>query len=372
MKKIKDIFPTDTLRDSAQRRIDNARTRIFNRAAMVKNGHQPFDVLYDDGFATLRHYTHCDSNADTPKEVHKTPLLIIPPLAVSSKIYDLLEHRSFIAYMLKQGFDVYMIDWGVPTRRDSQRGFDYYVTKTIPRMIRAVREYSNSQDISLHGWSMGGLFTILHAAYSKDPHIKNLFLVGVPIDSHASGILGKMVQVANTVSEKVEHQTGFHVRKLPNPVIHIPGWMNMMMFKAIDPIGMTKSYWHLLKSLDDKSTLVENATKTDFLNHMMDYPGAVIRDTAIHFLLTNGVIKGEFKLNGKDIHLSDITANLFVIAGKTDTLATTRSVEAIMNHVSSKDKTFVDIPGGHVGIISSQITAERTWPYMAKWLAERS
>lgn len=362
--------PTDKrsnqrLSERLSQRIANARQRLFDRDSMVKNANTPFDVLYDDGLATLRHYPSSTAR-------YKTPLLIIPPLAVSSKIYDLLENRSFIQYMLTRGFDVYLIDWGKPTRLDSKRGFDYYITQTIPRMIRAVREYSGSQDISLHGWSMGGLFTILHTAYSQDPHIKNLFLVGVPIDSHASGVLGKIINIAHHAHDRIEDMTGYHLNKLPNQVIHTRGWFNMMLFKAVDPLGTGKSYWHLLKNLDDPDALTENATKADFLNNMLDYPGGIIRDTAIDFLLPNDIIKGEFELAGQRINLGDITANLFVIAGKGDTLATSDSVSPIIDHASSTDTTFHEIVGGHVGIVASGITSERTWPVMADWLAERS
>ena len=47
------------------------------------------------------------------------PVVLIPPLAASSVIFDLLPQRSLVRYMLARGYDVYLIDWGEPERDHS-------------------------------------------------------------------------------------------------------------------------------------------------------------------------------------------------------------------------------------------------------------
>ncbi|MFX6213515.1 alpha/beta hydrolase, partial [Acinetobacter baumannii] len=39
---------------------------------------------------------------------------------------------------------------------------------------------------------------------------------------------------------------------------------------------------------------------------------------------------------------------------------------------SSQDVTFTLIPGGHLGLISSQASSQEFWPKLEAWLSERS
>ena len=43
--------------------------------------------------------------------------------------------NSFIEKLLKAGFDVYMLDWGVPDERDSENTFEDYVDDYIPGAV---------------------------------------------------------------------------------------------------------------------------------------------------------------------------------------------------------------------------------------------
>ncbi len=76
------------------------------------SGKTPFDVIYKHEIMSLRHYRN---ETEAPTHKHRVPLVIVPPLAVNMLIYDLFPTRSLIRYFLAQGFDVYLIDWGVPT-----------------------------------------------------------------------------------------------------------------------------------------------------------------------------------------------------------------------------------------------------------------
>lgn len=354
-------------------RIHNAKKRLFDIDSLLDKEDTPYEVLYDDGLAKLRHYLPIQANqenqpADAAQKKQPYPLLFVSPLAVNTSIYDLLENRSLIHYVLTQGFDVYLIDWGQPTRKQSHKGFGYYVVEALPAMIKAVRKYSGKQKLHLHGWSMGGLFSVLYTAYAKDTDIESLVLVGVPIDTDASGYIGKFSSLARKTLNATEHVTGVHPKYLPSQLMHTYSWMNMMAFKVIDPIGTSKSYWHLFKNLNNDVSLKENAAKAHFLNSMLDYPGRIIKDVAFFFWLENAFIKGTFKLNGQIIDLKNIKSKIMVVTGRSDTLITTASARAILDIVDNDKNYFMEIPGGHVGILNSRISSERVWPKMVEWL----
>ena len=56
---------------------------------------------------------------------HRIPLLLVPPLAATSMIFDLMPHRSVVRYFLAKGFDVYLVDWGDVTADHSNLSLDH-------------------------------------------------------------------------------------------------------------------------------------------------------------------------------------------------------------------------------------------------------
>lgn len=347
--------------------LNKTKQRIFNRQSLVNYANTPYDVIYDDGLTKLRHYS-----ASKNQPTHKTPIFFVTPLAVSTAIYDLLENRSLVRFLTEQGFSIYIVDWGKPDRKHSKLGFNYYVAEALPHLVKAIKDYEQVSQISMHGWSMGGMFAYLYTAFSKDDSIKNLVLLGTPVDAHASGYVGKLSNMADKVYEKAEQLIKLHPRQLPHFVLHSYGWANVLAFKAVDPIGTVKTYLKMFRNMHDEQKMKENATKSDFLLRMYDYPGRVVRDIAIGFWLENKVIKGTFKIKNELIDLSHITANLLVISGANDALVTTECATPILDIVASTDTTHLEIPGGHVSIVCSKKTCNDAWPMMADWLAKRS
>ena len=69
------------------------------------------------------------------KNTHKVPLVIVPPLAVNMLIYDLFPERSLVKYFVAQGFDVYLIDWGMPTRKHTHYNLNTYVSEFMPEFL---------------------------------------------------------------------------------------------------------------------------------------------------------------------------------------------------------------------------------------------
>jgi polyhydroxyalkanoate synthase len=349
-------------------RVQNARDRVFRAQSLVQAGKTPFETIHDDGLARLRYYPPL---VGIPTR-HRVPLVIVAPLAINMLVYDLFENRSFIRYLLSQGFAVYLIDWGRPTRQHANRNFHSYILNAMPNMLAHARAHSGQQQLTLHGWSMAGIFTLLYAAYSQDPDLKNLIILGSPIDAHASGAIGRNYRLAGQFWRWAEPRIGWHPRRLPAKLLHSSGWSNALGFKLLDPIGTLKGHINMIKQLDDRQAVESHATLGAFLNHMVDYPGGVNRDMLLKIWLDNPLKRGEFKLGGKTVYLKDIHAALLAGAGRGDNLVTASSVRPLTRLVGSEDVTFATISGGHVGLIGSQGAADEFWPMLADWLAQRS
>jgi len=359
---------------------DNAFDRVFRAASLVKAGQTPFETLHTDGLVSLRYYPPLQEDfieldgktIPVERKTHRTPVVIVPPLAVNMLIYDLFPQRSLVRFLRAKGFEVYLIDWGMPTRAHSHYNFHTYLSDLLPASLERVRQHSGEQALSLHGWSLGGMFTLFYAGLSKDQNIRNAIILGAPIDSHASGVLGLLSQGLGGIAEFVHKRTGFQIHDLRPHWFHSPGWLNTIGFKLTNPIGSVMGYWELIIRLGDREFVTNHATTAAFLDRMVAYPGGIVQDTVVRIWMDNELSRGTVQIGDDEVQLNNISANLFALAGSEDTMVTPGSAKRLMDHVSSEDKTFRVTHGGHMGIMAGSKAPKESWLEIAEWLAERS
>ena len=93
----------------------------------------PKDVVWRRGRSELWHYRN-DNVRVSP------PLLIVFSLFSRSYILDLQPGNSFVERLLDAGFDVYLLDWGVPDERDAANQLEDYVDDYLPAAVERVRQ----------------------------------------------------------------------------------------------------------------------------------------------------------------------------------------------------------------------------------------
>lgn len=367
-------------RKNARRAVRNLSDRLLRPQELVLAGRSPYEVIHDDGLVRLRHYHPLTEDyilldgvkIEVQHQRHAVPLVIVPPLAVNMYIYDLFPERSMIRYLQARGYDIYLLDWGTPRRRHAHYNLNTYCGELMPELLARVREHSGSLDLSLHGWSMGGICVLCYTALNQDKHIRNLMVLGSPINSHASGNLGKMYRIMNRQAEWVRKNTGFRIHNLNPQWLHTPGWMNTLGFKLMDPVSNLRGYWELLGKLADREFVTNHTTTAAFLDGMVAYPGGIVQDMSVRIWIDNELAKGYMTIGNKEMRLSDIDCSLLVFAGKTDNMVTPAAVETLLDFVSSTDKAFHIAPGGHLGLVHSSKAPEHIWKVIADWLETRS
>jgi len=350
---------------SDQSQIKHLSTRLFHPKTLVLSQSTPYEVIGQFNQTRVRYY------AATQKSF-KEPLVFVAPLAINMAIYDLYPYRSLIKYFQNSGFDVYLVDWGHLGFKDRHLNFLSFIEDFIPKAIELVRTHSGSEQISLHGWSMSGIFVTLYTAHNHPNYVKNLVVLGSPIDSYASGQIGKLYRAINHFIGRNKKLQERIYSGLPKHLIHTPGILNSLGFKILDPKGWLDGHIQLLKNLDDLQFVQEHATLSSFLNNMIDYPGGINQDMLFNVWLQNPLKQGSILLKDKKIELKNIDCSLLVGAGRGDQLVTADAVYPLSQLTNSQDVTFTLIPGGHLGLMSSQASAQEFWPKLAAWLTERS
>ena len=205
----------------------------------------------------------------------------------------------------------------------------------------------------------------------QDPDLANLVLVGTPTDYHRNGALGKQYRRLSRNLKWLRRRTGLRAHDLNPAWLRSPGWANSLAFKLTNPVASVQGYWNLAKNLHDRDFVSAHATNGAFLNDMVAYPGGVIQDIIHYLWVDNVVARSQLPMPDGGGQLSRVQASILNITGAGDPIVTRDCSHAMDNLVGSRDKTYVTIPGGHMGILGGATAQQESWAMIADWLCQR-
>lgn len=372
--------------DNTYRFFRHAVERRTHKERFIISDKSEYQEIYRDGIMQLRYYPHQDTEAFeldndivTPtQERLAPPVLLIPPLGVFGWIYDLMAERSWVRFLNAKGFDVYLVDWGAPEKEHANLDLDTYVNRWLTAAVDKVLDHSQSPDVSLVGYCMGGLLTLLYAGVQAEEgngdKIKNIVTIASPIDFYASHSYGSALKKLAGFTRRTAKKLPFKNLNLDidHSYFHVPGDILSVMFKMTNPFASVVSYFDLVRNLSDRDYIKAHTTTKEWFNNMPDYPGATVQQLIFDFGFKNRLASGQAKIGNKVSSLNKITANILAFAGNNDKIVSEKAAEKIMDVVASEDRTFRVVPGGHAGVFAGGKAKEHTWAITAEWLAERS
>jgi polyhydroxyalkanoate synthase subunit PhaC len=83
----------------------------------------------------VRLFRYLTPEGVTPRDA--PPLLLVMSLVTTSLVFDLQENNSLVRRFLDEGYDVYLLDWGVPDAVDSANSLQTYCDEYLPRAVQA-------------------------------------------------------------------------------------------------------------------------------------------------------------------------------------------------------------------------------------------
>lgn len=293
---------------------------------------------------------------------YKTPLLMTYALINKPYILDLAPQMSVVEHLIQKGFDVYLLDWGEFCWEDRHLGFEDFVHKYIARAVEKVCQISDTNIISMLGYCMGGTMNAMYAGLEKRPEIKNMIFLATPIDFADSAVAGKWL-----------NSPDFDIDKICNSLELIPSKFIDVGVKMLRPIdNFCSTYTRLWKTIDEEKPYYNWKLLDKWVNDNISFPGVAFRQWVKDLYQDNKLIKDEFKLHQQQVKLSNIEASLLVLAGEKDHLVLPEQTTAILDCSSAQDKTYAPFPVGHGGLVFGGLAQREVYPYLAKWLAERS
>jgi polyhydroxyalkanoate synthase len=294
----------------------------------------------------LYHYTPM-----AKKKAVSTPVLVVYGLVGRYTMADLQEDRSLIRNLLLQGVDLYVVDWGTPTRGDRWLTLEDYIDGYLGECVDFIRAKHKLSAVSLLGICEGGVFTTCYAARNPKK-VKSLTLTITPIDFHAGskdaplhhGLIGLWAR----------SMTKTDVDRLIEANGNLPGELMSFVFSMMTPMNaLTKYNLGLFDVMDDEKKLLNFLRMEKWLADRPAHPGEAAKQWLKDLYQDNQLVKGTFKLAGEKVNLKKITMPVLNVFAEEDHIIPPKSTQALKSLIGTKKYTELPLPGGHVGVFVS-------------------
>ena len=299
----------------------------------------------------------------------KTPVLLAYGLIGRYTMADLQEDRSLVRSLLRQGLDLWLVDWGQPNRSERWLTIDDYVDDYIHAAVERVCRETGHDKITLLGICEGGVFTTCYAALHPDK-VKGMVLTITPIDFHADrddpdthhGFL-------NVWTRSLD---GADIDRLVDVYGGLPGEFMSSVFSLMTPMrSLTKYNIDLIDVVDDEAKLMNFLRMEKWLADRPAHPGEAAKQWLKDLYQDNKLVKGEFELSGRRVDLSKLTAPVLNVFALNDHIIPPTCSRALGAHVGTTDYSEIELPGGHVGLFVSSKSQGSLSKGISEWLSAR-
>ena len=315
----------------------------------------PYEVIYQEDRVKLKHYLPM---REASKEI-RTPLLVVYALINRETMLDLQPERSVVRNFLQAGIDLYMIDWGYPSRKDKYLTIDDHVNGYMDNIVDHIRERVGVDKINLMGICMGGTFCVIYSALHPDK-VKNLVTTVCPTNFDTDqGLLHIWMKDVD-------------VDRMIDAFGNMPGDLMNFGFLLLNPARlMIDKYVGFFENMDDRS-FVENFIRMEkWIFDSPDVPGETFRQFVRDCYQKNLLIQSKLMLGGNKVDLKKLTMPLLNIYGQFDHLVPPGAADKLTKAVGSTDTEDVCLDTGHIGIYVSSKTQREFTPKILQWLKER-
>ena len=313
------------------------------------------DVVWTHRKATLYRYR-------SDRRRHPIPVLLVFALINRPDIFDLRPGNSFVEHLLKEGYDVFLIDWGYPDEEDADMGLEQYVCDELDWAIRETLRASGQDEVTLLGWCIGGTLCLLYGGFYPENPVRNMVLLTTPVDTRGS-LYGNWVARDSFDVDYVSEA----YKAIPGPMVD---WANKLMKPVTNYWTTYRRLWEGVQAGEARREAFQPMAR--WVADNPPFPSAAYRDWIIWMYKENRLVRGRMRLRGKRVDLGQIRQSLLVVTAGADHIAPPEGTHPLLGLVASEDVTSIDRPGGHIGLMAGSKAKKEIWPDITEWLEERS
>ena len=317
----------------------------------VEKRPSPFDVLATEPVYRLRRYFP-DAPTGGPS------VLLVPPLMQVAEVWDISPATSAVKMLHERGIDAWVVDFGDPEREPGggDRTFADHVL-AVSDAVRRVREVTG-QDVHIGGYSQGGVFCYVAAAYRGCAGVASVFVLGSPLGMPAYG---------GFLPETLLHE----IAALPGTVLArtgLPRWAVAPMFNWSQPHRTVRADVEYLLALHDRDALLPREPQRQFLKRgaWIGWSGPALADV-LDMVRDDRITNGGLIIGGRTVGLADLTCPVLLFIGEADVFGPGESVRQIVQAAPKAAVYECVLPVGHFGLPVSSHARKQTWPGVAAW-----
>jgi len=313
----------------------------------VEIAETPSDTVFEIDKVRVLHYRPL-----TKKKSETPPVLICYGLFGRQTMIDLQEDRSLVRNLLNEGIDVYVVDWGNPTRADQFVTFDDYIDLYLGSCVEHLVEANGGKPITVFGICEGGTFAAPLAALRPEL-FAGLALAITPIDFH--GDQENFWRGEGFLNSWLGNLDEDDVNLLIDTYGMLPGEMTGAMFSSLTTIASMTKYNIGLAAMDGNEAAMLNFLRMEkWIADRPDHPGEAARQWLNDLYRENKLVNGTFKVLKETVDLSKIQCPVLNIYAEQDHIIPVSCSKALGKFVDSKLYEEIGFPGGHVGVFVSR------------------
>jgi polyhydroxyalkanoate synthase len=354
------VNPADLI-TRVQRDVERSVLRARNGVRYVRGTHRPQlgvtpkDVVWRRGRAQLWRYRNDDVR-------YGPPVVIVHSLVSRSYILDLRPGQSLIEYLVNNGLDVFMLDWGVPDERDADNTLETYVDVALPRALAAVRRETGSREVTLAGYCLGGIMAMLYAAGHPDAAVRNLILMATPLDFGAMGPMVAALREGRLGADELLDETG-----------NVPADALYSGFYMLAPTTEIAQKATLLEHLWNDEFVEGYQAMAQWTRDHVPFPGAIFRQVVEQLVRENVLMSGRMRLGRRVVELADARGDVLVAVAERDGVVPAAATEPALELVGDPGRRDVlRLPGGHVTFGAGKAARTHTMPRLTEWITAHS
>lgn len=325
---------------------------VFDVALGTKGarvGQTPNELVWQEGPASLRRYGSTKAQGEA--------VLVVHSLVSKPWILDLAPERSFLEFLVAEGFDVFLLDWGDPTSNEATHGLSAY-SDTLMRAEKEVLALGRTKRLHLVGYCLGGLVCLVRAAARRHVHVASMALLATPVD------FGIRVALQPLMSNR-----------LFKPAYFLDG-------SGCVPAPALRESFHILRPQALRTVLAAWRRRRDpAFRHFYDplarwvwehraLSGRMFFDL-VELFRGNGLLKGSVMASGELARLEDVRTPVLAVIADRDHIVPSDSSRALTT-VAGLEPTIVEVASGHVSMVSGGTATSTTWPAIARWIRTSS
>jgi polyhydroxyalkanoate synthase len=270
-----------------------------------------------------------------------------------SYIMDLLPQQSFARWMAREGFDVFLLDWGNPAGDGGVQSVDAAVFECIVPAMRAVEKIRS--DLIALGYCMGG--TLLAATVAREPGLaRGCVFLAAPWDFHAGDrAVAEQVWLGTASAEAIVADKGY-----------LPADWIQSIFAAVNADRATQKFRRFHTMDQDSEQARVFVAVEDWLNDGIDLPGPLALSCIKEWYGDNIAATGKWILGNFPVDLSMISVPCLAVVSEQDRLVPLQSSLSMAQKIPSCE--VLSVSKGHIGMMTGKNSDAKVWKPVSDWI----